>query len=59
MLKSSKVRQNGYSQFDNAKISDAYVISTDYSQKSSKFLAEYRVSFVDDVFVRKNHYLII
>lgn len=40
MLKPSKVRQNGYSQFDAAKISDVYVRSTDYSQKSNEFLAE-------------------
>lgn len=49
-----QARQNDYSQFEAAKISGAQIISTDYYLKSTHFLSEYRVSFEQDVFIRKN-----
>ncbi len=49
-----QARKNDYSQFEAAKISGAQIISTDFYQKSTHFLSEYRVSFEMDTFIRKN-----
>ncbi|MDR6560241.1 MULTISPECIES: phosphatidylinositol-specific phospholipase C1-like protein [unclassified Arcicella] len=49
-----QARKNDFSQFEAAKLSGAQIISTDYYLKSNHFISEYRVSFENDAFIRKN-----
>ena len=49
-----QARTNDYSDFDAAKASGAQIITTDYYQKSTHFKSDYKVSFDDETYVRKN-----
>ncbi len=47
-------RENDYSYFDAACNSGAQIITTDYYQKSTHFISEYVVSFINKTYIRQN-----
>lgn len=49
-----QARRNDYSDFEAAKASGAQIITTDYYRKSTHFKSDYKVSFDDGTYIRKN-----